>query len=174
MTESLADGPDWHLRSRFRSGLPLFSAVNIESGSSIVVLHGFNSRKWSTDENANGSAKTFPDTCVSQMQPKPNFFANMETTLEFATHSSSLPLPSQEMSLNIDTNRILPVKVSGASPSLLSRSVTLPQNCNVVNAGEMFHSNSVGSPLIPSLSLQLLSIVILSILFFQASLDSGC
>ena len=42
------------------------------------------------------------------------------------THSSSLPLPSQEMSLNIDINRILPVKVSGVSPNLLSRSVTLP------------------------------------------------
>ena len=25
MTESLADGPDWHLRSRFRSGLSLLS-----------------------------------------------------------------------------------------------------------------------------------------------------
>ena len=28
MTESLADGPDWHLRSRFCSGLSLFSAVD--------------------------------------------------------------------------------------------------------------------------------------------------
>ena len=54
------------------------------------------------------------------------------------------------MSLNIDINRILPVKVSGVSPGLLSRSVTLPQSCNVVNPGKMFHSNSVGSPLILS------------------------
>ena len=82
--------------------------------------------------------------------PIPNFLASMETTLAFATHSSLLPFPSQEMSLNIDIKRILPVKVSGASPNLLSRSVTLPQSCNVVNPGKMFHSNSVGSPLIPS------------------------
>ena len=46
-------------------------------------------------------------------------------------------------------------KVSGVSPNLLSRSVTLPQGCNVVNPGKMFHSNSVGSPLISSSSLQL-------------------
>ena len=82
--------------------------------------------------------------------PIPNFFASMETTLEFATHSSSLPLPSEEMSLNIDINRILPVKVSGASPKSLSRSLTLPQSCNVVNPGKMFHTNSVGSPLTAS------------------------
>ena len=82
--------------------------------------------------------------------PIPNFFANMETTLAFAKHSSSLPLLSQEMSLNIDINKIIPVKVSGVSPNLLSRSVTLPQSCNVVNPGEIHHSNSVGSPLIPS------------------------
>ena len=30
MTESLADGPDWHLRSGSRSGLSLFSAVDEE------------------------------------------------------------------------------------------------------------------------------------------------
>ena len=82
--------------------------------------------------------------------PIPNFFASMETTLEFAPHSFSLPLPSQEMSLNIDIKRILPVKVSGVSPDLLSRSVTLPQSCNVVNPGKMLQSNSVGSPLIAS------------------------
>ena len=80
----------------------------------------------------------------------PNFFASMESTLAFATHSSSLPFLSQEMSLNIDIIRILPVKRSGVSPNLLSRSVTLPQSCNVVNPVKMFHSNSVGSPLIPS------------------------
>ena len=28
MTESLADGPDWHLRSRFCYGLSLFSTVD--------------------------------------------------------------------------------------------------------------------------------------------------
>ena len=74
----------------------------------------------------------------------------MVTTLAFATHSSLLPFLSQEMSLNIDIKRILPVKVSGVSPKSLSRSVTLPQSCNVVNPGKIFHSNSVGPPLIPS------------------------
>ena len=54
------------------------------------------------------------------------------------------------MSLNVDMIRILPVKVSGVSPDLLSRSVTSPQSCNVVNPGKIFQSNSVDSPLIPS------------------------
>ena len=103
--------------------------------------------------------------------PIPNFFAS---TLAFAKHSSLLPFLSQEMSLNININKILAVEVSGVSPDLLSRSVTLPQSCNVENPGKMFHSNSVGSPLIPSESLYLLSVVIPSILSFQASLDSGC
>ena len=58
--------------------------------------------------------------------------------------------PSQEMSLNTNIKRILPGKISGVSPNLLCRSVTLPQSCNVVNPGKIFHSNSVGSPLIPS------------------------
>ena len=46
------------------------------------------------------------------------------------------------MSLNIDIKRILLVKVFGVSPKSLSRSVTLPQTCNVVNPGKMFYSNS--------------------------------
>ena len=45
------------------------------------------------------------------------------TTLAFAKHSSLLPFLSQEMSLNIDINRIHPVKVSGVSPKSLSRSI---------------------------------------------------
>ena len=53
--------------------------------------------------------------------------------LWFSKHSSSLPLLSQEMSLNIDIIKMLPVKVSGVSPNLLSRSVTSMKNCNVVN-----------------------------------------
>ena len=65
--------------------------------------------------------------------PVPNFFANMETIFAFAKHSSSLSFLSQEMSWNTEMNRILPVKVS-------------------VFLGKLFHS--VGSPLIPSQSLQ--------------------
>ena len=45
-------------------------------------------------------------------------------------------------------HKILAEKISGVSPDLLSRSVTLLQSCNVVNPGKIFHSNSVGSPLI--------------------------
>ena len=51
---------------------------------------------------------------------------------------------------HIDMNRILPVKISSVSPNLLSKLLTLSQNCNVSNPGKMFHSNSVGSPSIPS------------------------
>ena len=82
--------------------------------------------------------------------PTPNFLTNTLTTPAFAKHSSLLPSLSQEMSLNIDINKILPVRVSGVCPKSLSRSLILPQSCNVVNPGKMFHSNSVGSPLIPS------------------------
>ena len=74
--------------------------------------------------------------------------ASTFTTPAFAKHSSLLPSLSQEMSLNIDINKILPVKVSGVCPKSLSRSLILSQSCNVVNPGKMFHSNSVGSPLI--------------------------
>ena len=58
--------------------------------------------------------------------PIPNFFAFVETTLAFATHSFSFSFVPQEMSLNIDMNRILLVKFSGVSPHLLSKSLTLP------------------------------------------------
>ena len=45
---------------------------------------------------------------------------------------------SQEMSLNIDMNKILLVIVSGVCPKSLSRSLILPQSWNVVNPGKMF------------------------------------
>ena len=80
----------------------------------------------------------------------PNFLAYKDTTLACARHSCSLSLVPQEMSLNIDINRILPVKFSGVSPNSLSKLLTLSQSCNVSNPGKMFHSNSVGSPSIPS------------------------
>ena len=47
-------------------------------------------------------------------------------TSAFAKHSLSLFFVPQEMSLNIDITRIFPVKFSGVSPNLLSRSVSLP------------------------------------------------
>ena len=82
--------------------------------------------------------------------PIPNLPANVFTNLAFFKHSSLLSFLSQEMSLNIDIKRILPVKVSGVCPRELSRSLILSQSCNVVNPGKMFHSNSVDSPLIAS------------------------
>ena len=73
MTESLADGPDWHLRAWFCSGLPLFSYVDIWSGSSMVVSHGFNSWGIGAEEEACGFAKTFPDIPdVSQISGGPS------------------------------------------------------------------------------------------------------
>ena len=51
----------------------------------------------------------------------PNFLAYKDTTLACARHSSSLSFVPQEMSLNIDINRILLVKCSGVSPNLLSK-----------------------------------------------------
>ena len=61
---------------------------------------------------------------------------------------------SQEMSLNIDMNSILPVKVSGVIvPKELRRLMILSQSCNDVNPGKIFHSNSVDSPLTSSKSL---------------------
>ena len=77
--------------------------------------------------------------------PVPNFLAYKDTTLTCARHSSSLSYVPQEMSLNVN--------FSGVSPYLLSKSLTLPQSCNVSNPGKMFHPNSVGSPLIPPKSL---------------------
>ena len=47
---------------------------------------------------------------INDYCPIPNFFAYLETTLAFATHSFSLSFVPQEMSLNIDINRFLPVK----------------------------------------------------------------
>ena len=92
---------------------------------------------------------------MNELRPLPNFLAYKDTSRAFARHSSSLSFVPQEMSLSIDINRILPVKISGVSHNLLSKSLTLSQSCNVSNPGKMFHSNSVGSPLIPSKSLKL-------------------
>ena len=103
--------------------------------------------------------------------PLPNFLAYKDTSRAFAKHSFSLSFVPQVMSLNIDMNRILPVKFSGVSPNLLSKSLTSSLSCNVSNPGKMFHSNSVGSPLIPSKFLKLWEDVIHSIIFFQASLE---
>ena len=56
--------------------------------------------------------------------PLPNFLAYKDTSRVFARHSCSLSHVPQDMSLNIDINRILPVKFSGVSPNLNSKSLT--------------------------------------------------
>ena len=48
--------------------------------------------------------------------PIPNLLASTFTVSAFAKHSSLLLFLSREMSLNIDINKILPVKVSGVCP----------------------------------------------------------
>ena len=48
--------------------------------------------------------------------PIPNLFANVFTKSAFLKHCCLLSLPSQEMSLNMDMKRILPVKASGVCP----------------------------------------------------------
>ena len=77
------------------------------------------------------------------------FFANRDTSVEFAIHSVSLSLFPHMMSLNIDMKIIRPLNCDG-SPILVMNSWTLLMSCNVVNSGKIFHSNSIGSPSIVS------------------------
>ena len=73
MTEILADGPDWHLRSGFCSGLSLFSTVDEWSAPRLTnsidaVLEDEELMKMHVDLQ-----KTFPDIpCVSQMPGGPS------------------------------------------------------------------------------------------------------
>ena len=67
--------------------------------------------------------------------PFPNLFACRETSVAFATHCSSLTFVPQ-MSLNIDINRILPVKISGVSFNLNSKRLTSSLSCNVLYPGK--------------------------------------
>ena len=77
--------------------------------------------------------------------PSPNFLAYKDTSRAFVKHSCSLSLVPQIMSLDIDINRILPVKFSDVSRYLLSKLLTFSQSCNVSNPGKMLHSNSFRS-----------------------------
>ena len=81
----------------------------------------------------------------SNERPLTNSKSSLQTfsqSLRPVKHCCLLSFPSQEMSLNIDIKRILPVKVSGVCPNELSRLLILSQSCNVVNPGKIFHSNS--------------------------------
>ena len=81
--------------------------------------------------------------------PFPNLLAYKDTSRAFARHSSSMSFVPQEMSLNIDINRILLVKFSGVSSNFNSKLLTSALSCNVLNPGKIFHS-SIGSPSILS------------------------
>ena len=97
----------------------------------------------------------FSELCpINDHCPIPNLHASAITVSVFAKHSSLLPFLSQEMSLNIDINRFLFVKVSGDCPQI-TQEITdfLLQSCNVVNPWNMFHSTSVDSPVRASKSL---------------------
>ena len=82
--------------------------------------------------------------------PLPNLLAYKDTSRTFARHSVSLSFVPQEMSLNIDMNRMFLVKFSGVSSNLNSKLLTSSLSCNVLNPGKIFHSNSIGSPSILS------------------------
>ena len=73
---------------------------------------------------------------VNDHCPFPNLLAYKDTSRAFARHSFSLSFVPQEMSLNIDINRILPVKFSGVSPNLYSKLLTSSLSCNVLNPGK--------------------------------------
>ena len=105
--------------------------------------------------------------------PFPNLFAYRDTSRAFAKHSFSLSFVPQEMSLNIDINRILPVGFSGVSPNLYSKLLTSSLSCNVLNPGKIFHSNSIGSQSILSMFLQFWEDFTHPNLCSHASLDSG-
>ena len=64
--------------------------------------------------------------------------------------SCSLSSDLHEMSLNIDMKMLRPVNFSGVTLNLDSNSWTLWQSCTVENPGNMFHSDSIGSPSILS------------------------
>ena len=67
--------------------------------------------------------------------PAGNLFANGDTNVELAIHSSSLSLIHHMMSLNIDMKIIRPWNCSG-SHILFMNFWTSRTSCNVVNPGE--------------------------------------
>ena len=68
--------------------------------------------------------------------PVPNLLAYRNTSRAFVRYFSSSSIVPQETSLNIDINRILPVKLSGVSPNLYSKLLTSSLRCNVLNLGK--------------------------------------
>ena len=135
MTESLADGPDWHLRSWSRSGLTLFSTVDEWSGCSIDEFHWCNSWGKGADEDACGFAKTFPDIpCVSQMLGGPS--------LRHGVTKECLNIPSGIGCAGNDTDRLvkwkLPLRIDSASWKSLKLFIQFTLFCNSCTLPESF------------------------------------
>ena len=63
------------------------------------------------------------------------FFGKRETRLAFECNLFQ-SLDPQEMSLNMNMNKILPVKFSGVSPNLNIKLVTSSPSCNVLHPGK--------------------------------------
>ena len=61
---------------------------------------------------------------MNDHSPLQYLLAYKDTSRAFARHSSLVP---QEMSLNIDIKRILPVKFSGVSPNLYNKLLTFAE-----------------------------------------------
>ena len=68
--------------------------------------------------------------------PLPKLLAYRDTSMTFARHSVALSFVPQEMSLNIDINRIFPVNCSGVSCNLNSKRLTSSLSCNELNPGK--------------------------------------
>ena len=73
--------------------------------------------------------------------------------MELATHTFSLFDSHHTMSLYIDMKMILPWKCSGSQPKASINFWISRRICNVVNPGNIIHSDSIGSPSIRSNSL---------------------
>ena len=101
------------------------SASQISNSISSAILSQAPSGLFSEEYHFFSEPSPINDHC-----PIPKLLASTFTTSAFAKHSSFLPFLSQEMSLNIDINKILPVKVSGVCPKSLSRSQILSQSCD--------------------------------------------
>ena len=78
------------------------------------------------------------------------FSKKKDTNVALALHPRSLSSDPHKMSLNIDMKIIRPLKFCGCTLIFDKNYWTLLQSCNVLNPGNIFHSNSIGSPSIVS------------------------
>ena len=85
--------------------------------------------------------------------PGANLFAYKPTISAFAEHASSLSLFLQLTAVNIDMKIIRPWKCSGSQSKVFRYSWISRRISSVVCPGNIFHSNSSGSPSIPYNSL---------------------